>query len=77
MVKLKRARLQKKNCEANILREAMIGVTWIPAPCSPSLGDGSLSIMRTGIPFFRSDRARTRPEGPAPTYEDYHLDLTN
>jgi hypothetical protein len=48
--------------------------TWIPAPRSPSLGKGSLSIIRTGIPFFRSDRARTRPEGPAPTYNNFHAD---
>jgi hypothetical protein len=44
-----------------------------PAPRSPSLGNGSFSIIRTGIPFFRSERARTRPEGPAPTYKEYHL----
>ena len=49
-------------------------LTWITAPRSPNLGNCSLSIIRTGIPFFRSDKARTRPEGPAPTYKDYHLD---
>jgi hypothetical protein len=42
----------------------MCVLTWIPAPRSPSLGNGSLSIIRTGIPFFRSDRARTRPKDP-------------
>jgi hypothetical protein len=60
------------NCEINIYVGKQCELTCIPAPRSPSLGNGSLSIMRTGIPFFRSDRARTRPEGPAPTYEDYH-----
>ena len=52
----------------------MCVLTWIPAPRSPSLGNGSLSIIRTGIPFFRNDRARTRPEGPAPTYKYCHLE---
>ena len=46
----------------------------IPAPRSPCVGPGALSIIRTDTPFCRSDRARTRPEGPAPIYENYHLD---
>ena len=51
-------------------------LTCIPAPRSPSVGPGDLSIIRTGTPFFRSDKARTRPEGPAPTYKKCHLDWT-
>jgi hypothetical protein len=30
--------------------------------------------IRIGKPFFRSERARTRPEGPAPTSKDHQLD---
>jgi len=48
-------------------------LTETPAPRSPSLGSGSLSIIRTGTPFFGRDRARTRPDGPAPTYKGYRL----
>ena len=58
------------NYEVNIYRKRMYVLTCTPAPRSPSLGNGSLSIIRTGTPFFRSDRARTRPEGPAPTYKN-------
>ena len=47
-----------------------MNITCIPAPRSPCAGPGALSIIRTGTPFFRSDRARTRPEGPAPTYKN-------
>ena len=73
MMKLKRTRLQT-TVSYYVYKKTMCVHTWIPAPRSPSLGNGSLSIIRTGMPFFRSDRARTRPEGPAPTYKDYHLD---
>jgi hypothetical protein len=52
-----------------------VPTTWIPAPRSPSLGSNSLSIIvRICKPFFRSERARARPEGPAPTSKDHQLD---
>ena len=41
-------------------------LTETPHPRSPSLGLGSLSMMRTSTPFLRKASARTRPEGPAP-----------
>ena len=73
MVKLKRARLGENYKDNMPTGKTTCTLTETPAARSPNLGNGSLSIMRTGIPFFRSDRARTRPEGPAPTYIEYQL----
>lgn len=70
-----RANAAVNNVRQYVHKKARCVPTWIPAPRSPCLlGDGSLSIIRTGIPFFRSDKARTRPGGPAPIYNDFHLD---
>jgi hypothetical protein len=67
LVQLERARLgiyMVSLASGNAKRREELTET--PAPRSPSLRPGSLSMMRTSTPFLRKVSARTRPEGPAP-----------
>jgi len=44
--------------------------TMIAAPRCPSLGIEFFSIILTGIPWCSRERARIRPDGPPPTWDE-------
>jgi hypothetical protein len=64
-IQLERARLYKYRFDVHCHRKK-VGPTMTPAAREPMRCVRSLSMMRTGTPFWRRTSARTRPEGPAP-----------